>query len=55
MKHIFKKHDEEFSTGYGRFSKEFLKMISSLEETELLPFIIYKQLDMNYDKEYLMY
>jgi hypothetical protein len=55
MKHVFKKHDEEFSLGYGTFSKDFLKMISSLEETELLPFIIYKQLDMNYDKEHLMY
>ncbi len=54
LNHIFKLH-EYFDEDDGYFSKEFMDVIFGLEESDILPLIIYKLLDKNYDIEALKY
>lgn len=53
LNHIFKLH-EDFEPGEGYFSEEFMKIIFELEDTEILPLVIYKLLDKNYTFEELV-
>jgi len=52
LNHIFKLH-EDFPEGQGYFSQEFMNVIFALPDTEILPLVIYKLLDKNYDTEQL--
>jgi hypothetical protein len=45
MKHFFKEIDDEFETAYGWFDDDVLQFVSDLEETEMIPLIIYKHIE----------
>lgn len=54
LNHIFKLH-EDFPDGGGYFSLKFMDIIFKLKDLDILPLIIYKLLDNNYEIDELRY